>query len=261
VDRPREPLPSRVEGLPELPAESLDAFDDGLRILGLTDVSPEARRAIVDHLRLLLAWNAAINLTAIRDPTEAIRRHVLDSLTAVSTLREWRIDAFVDIGSGGGYPGLPLAAAVPARRVLLVDSVQKKAGFLRTVSAAVGPVVPVEAFAGRVETLAADGRHRERWPAVVARAVGSLAELAELGLPLIAQGGLLVAWKRGDLGQELAAADPVLRQLGGGRPTVVPVDPRLGLAEHSLVTVAKVAPTPAGFPRDPAIRRRAGSRA
>ncbi len=143
----------------------------------------------------------------------------------MSVLRRQRVDAFIDIGSGGGYPGLPLAVAVPARRALLVDSVEKKARFLQTAAAAVGPAGTVEGFAGRAEALAADGRHRERWPAVVARAVGSLAELAELGLPLIAPGGVLVAWKRGDLGPELAAAERPLEVLGGDPPTVVPVDP------------------------------------
>jgi 16S rRNA (guanine527-N7)-methyltransferase len=256
VDRPREPLPSRVEGLPDLPPESLRAIDDGLRTLGLT-LPAEARRAIVDHLRLLLAWNAAINLTAIRDPSQAMRRHVLDSLSAVAVLRGRQVDAFIDIGSGGGYPGLPLAVAVPARRALLVESVEKKARFLRTVSTAVGLGGVVEAFSGRAEALAADERHRARWPAVVARAVGSLAELAELGLPLLAPGGVLVAWKRGDLGPELAAAERPLRLLGGDPPTIERVDPQLGLDDHALVIVVKARPTPAGYPRDPAVRRRA----
>ena len=256
MDRPREPLPSRVEDLPDLPPESLVALAEGLRTLGLADLPTEAQSAIEDHLRLLLAWNQAINLTAIRDPTEAVRRHILDSLSAVPILRRERVDAFVDIGSGGGYPGLPLALAVPARRALLVESVDKKARFLRTVAAAVGPPGAVEAFTGRAESLAADGRHRERWPAVVARAVGGLAELAELGLPLVAPGGVLVAWKRGDLAHELAAAEQPLRVLGGDPPTVVPVDPFLGLAEHVLVIVVKARPTPAGYPRDPAVRRR-----
>jgi 16S rRNA (guanine527-N7)-methyltransferase len=256
VDRLREPLPSRVEDLPDLPPEALAVLDRGLRILGLEDLPADARRAIEDHLRLLLAWNVAVNLTAVRDPVAAVRRHVLDSLTATHLLRERRIDAFVDIGSGGGFPGLPLAAAVPARRAVLVDSIGKKARFLETAAAAVGLAGVAEAFGGRAEELATDGRHRERWPAVVARAIGDLAELAELGLPLLAQGGSLVAWKRGDLGAELTAAAAALDRLGAGQPSVVPVDPRLGLDGHVLVVIAKERPTPGAYPRDPAVRRR-----
>ncbi len=102
-----------------------------------------AQRAAIDgHVRLLLAWTAAINLTAIRDPGEVAVAHVLDSLTAVPLLRSAGIDAFVDLGSGGGLPGLPLAIALPARRALLVESTGKKARFLETAVAAVMPVRP-----------------------------------------------------------------------------------------------------------------------
>ena len=195
-----------------------------------------------------MAWNAAINLTAVRDPVEAVRRHILDSLVAVATLRDRGIDAFVDIGSGGGYPGLPLAAAVPARRALLVDSVGKKARFLATAAAATGLGSSVEAFAGRAETLAADDRHRERWPAVVARAVGSMAELAELGLPLVARDGVLVAWKRGAIDAELEAAGPAITAVGGAPPIVLPAVHGIGLDDHRLVIVAKVRADAGGLP-------------
>jgi 16S rRNA (guanine527-N7)-methyltransferase len=256
MDRPREPLPSRVEGLPELPADALAELDRGLALLELVDLPGDSRRILVDHLRLLAAWNEAINLTAIRDPVAAVRLHVLDSLTAVAVLRARGVDAILDLGSGAGFPGIPLAMAVPARRALLVDSVAKKARFLAAAVAGLGLAGRVEAFSGRVEELAGDRRHRERWPAVVARAVGSLAEVAEIGLPLVAPGGLLIAWKRGDLGPELGAAEPILAALGGGATNVVPTDPGLGLEGHVLVVTAKVGSSPPGYPRDPATRRR-----
>ena len=256
MDRHREPLPSRVEDLPGLPEPALAALEDGLGTLALEDLAPSDHRAIVDHLRLLLVWTGAINLTAIRDPVAAVRGHILDSLAAVTILREHAVDAFIDLGSGGGYPGVPLAAAVPARRALLVESVAKKARFLETAVAAIGMSDRLETFAGRAEALGRDPRHRERWPAVVARAVGSLGEVAELGLPLLAPDGVLVAWKTADLDAELAAARGALGTLGGGRPEIRPVDPRLGLGGHVLVVVAKTGPTPKAYPRDPALRGR-----
>ncbi len=256
MDRPREPLPSRVDGLSELPGEALDVLEAGLASLGLIDLPERARTDVTDHLRLLLAWNTAINLTAIRDPTVAVRRHIVDSLTAVPVLRDRGVDAFVDLGSGGGYPGLPLAAVLPARRALLVDSVAKKARFLGVAAAAIGATDRIEAFAGRAEELAADRRHRERWPAVVARAVGGLAELAELGLPLLARDGVLVAWKRGDVTPELVASERALGILGADPARIVEVDPALGLDEHVLVVLTKAGRTPAGYPRDPAERKR-----
>jgi 16S rRNA (guanine527-N7)-methyltransferase len=259
VSQDREPLPSRVEGLPPLPPEALLSLDQGLIALRLADLAAPVRSGLIDHLRLLLAWNRAINLSAIRAADDAVREHILDSLSAVHVLRERRLDALLDLGSGGGYPGLPLGLAQPTRRMLLVESVAKKAAFL---SAAAGVVRAdwagggeIEVFNGRAEALAVDRRHRERWPAVVARAIAPLAELAELALPLVARGGVLVAWKRQPFEIELEAAESALDSLGGGPPQVIPIA-LAGLEDHILVVVEKVGPTPVGYPREPALRRR-----
>src|SRR5512140_1456120 len=137
VETPRKPLPTRVDETPDLPPAYDAALRGGLGALGVA-LDPDARGAIDGHARLLLAWTEAINLTAIREPAAVALRHVIDSLTAVPVLRERAIDRFVDIGSGGGYPGLPLAAALPATRALLAEPIGKKAGFLNTVIAATG---------------------------------------------------------------------------------------------------------------------------
>lgn len=252
--RDRAPLPTRVTGLPELPPTYRLAVDRGLADLGIVlDVG--ASRAIDDHVRLFLAWNAKVNLSAIREPDDVAREHVLDSLSALAHLRGRAIDAFVDLGSGGGFPGLPLAFALPARRVLLVDSVAKKARFLVAAAGATGAAGRVRVAATRAEALATDRREREAWPAVLARAVASLPELAELAFPLLARGGVLVAWKRLPLADELAAAGPALAALGGGPLEVVPSGVA-GLEDHVLVVARKIRGTPPGFPRSPAERRR-----
>ncbi len=182
-------------------------------------------------------------------------RHVVDSLSAVALLRERRVASLVDLGSGGGFPGLPIAAALPATRVLLVFAVAKTGSFLATACEAVGRGGRVAVASERAEALAADPRRRERWDAVVARAVGSLAELVELAFPLLAPGGWLVAWKRGDTSVERAVAWRAVEALGGGRIEVRAVAAR-GLDGHHLVVVTKHRPTPAGYPRDPDLRRR-----
>lgn len=251
----REPLPTRVDDLPDLADEARALLRDCLPALGLGDLSPAVLASLEDHLRLLSAWNQAINLTAIREDVAAVRLHLLDSLTAIALLRQRRIDAFIDLGSGAGFPGLPVALVLPARRALLVESIGKKARFLETAARSLGIEDRVEAFAGRAETLAADDRHRERWPAVLVRAVGSLPELVEVGLPLVAPGGVLVAWKRNPVAPELEAAAGSLAALGGGRPTTIPVD-LPGIEEHVLVVVEKIGRTPIGYPRDPAVRKR-----
>ena len=260
MSQDREPLPSRVEGLPPLPPEALAVLAEGLAMLGLDDLSEPVVRGLIDHLRLLLAWNQSINLSAIRAPEAAVREHILDSLTAVHALREHGFDALLDLGSGGGYPGLPLALALPARRTLLVESVGKKAAFLSAAAAVLSvdarPAAgEIEVFNGRAEALAGDGRHRERWPAVVARAIAALPELAEVALPLVAHGGLLVAWKRRPIEAELHSAAPAIALLGGGPPRTLPVT-LAGLEDHVLVVVEKVKATPAGYPRDPVQRKR-----
>jgi 16S rRNA (guanine527-N7)-methyltransferase len=270
LDRPRDPLPTRVESCPPLPAAYDDALDEALAALDLT-LPPPVRAAIDGHVRLLLAWNAAINLTSVRDPAHVAVRHVADSLTGLGALRAAGIDAFLDLGSGGGYPGIPLAAALPSAEALLIDSVGKKAKFLDVAVNAVGLAGRVRVGSVRAEALAADRRHRECWPAVTARAVAPLAELVELAFPLLAPGGLLIAWKRGEIGPELSAAQRAIEVLGGGSIEVRParddgqsrpadLGRRDGLADldgHCLVLVRRGRqPVPAAYPRDPAGRRR-----
>ncbi len=254
LDRPRDPLPTFVQDLAPLPTVFSDILEKGLRALDL-DLPADARAVIDGHVRLLLAWTAAINLTAIRDPADVARLHVLDSLAAAPLLRARGIRRLLDIGSGGGFPGIPLAAALGSDRTLLVDSVGKKVRFLETVITATGLERRVAAEARRSETIAHDPRDREAWPAVTARAVASLAELVELGLPLVAPGGVLVAWKRHPVDDELAAARGALRALSAGRPQVQRV-PVPGLEDHRLVIVPRDGQIDARYPRDPAERRR-----
>jgi 16S rRNA (guanine527-N7)-methyltransferase len=202
-----------------------------------------------------LAWTRAINLTAIRDPAAVALAHVVDSLSGVAVLHERGVDRFMDLGSGGGYPGIPIAAALPAARALLVEPIRKKAAFLSVVAAATGLGSTVEAAPVRVEALASDARHRGRWPAITARAVASLGDLVELAVPLLEPGGMLVAWKRGEIESEWVGAERALTAMGGGslarRPVEVP-----GLERHCLIVVTARGRAPEVYPRDPGTRRR-----
>ena len=254
LDRPRDPLPTRVQDLPPLPAEYADAVEEGLRALEL-DLPADARAILDGHVRLLLAWTTAINLTAIREPADVARLHVLDSLAAAPVLRSRGIGRLLDLGSGGGFPGIPLAAALGSDRALLVDSVGKKVRFLETVIRATGLERRVAAEAQRSEAIARDPRDREAWPAVTARAVTSLAELVELALPLVAPGGVLLAWKRYPVDDELDAAAGALRALRAGRPEIQRIRVP-GLEDHRLVIVPRDGPIDVRYPREPSERRR-----
>ena len=250
----REPLPTRIQDLPELPPAYAVALERGLRDLGL-GLDASARAAIDGHVRLLLAWTRAINLTAIREPAAIATAHVVDSLSAVALLRERAVDRILDLGSGGGFPGLPIAAAMPGTAVDLAETIGKKAGFLRTVVEATGLEERVTVHALRAEALAADRARRGSWSVVVARAVASSAELVELAFPLLRPGGVLIAWKRGDLGAELGAARRAVDALGGGTVEVRDVAVA-GLSGHRLVIATRGGDVPSAYPRDPAARRR-----
>jgi 16S rRNA (guanine527-N7)-methyltransferase len=280
VDRRRESLPTRVDELPSLPPAFDRALAKAAAALGI-QLDERAMTALADHARLLMAWNAAINLTAIVDPERIAVLHAADSLAAVPIIAAAHGPAgrpdrgpvpeprrgpgraprrILDLGSGAGYPGLPIAIALPGIEVLLVESVAKKARFLETACAVMGLGVRVRVANARAEALAnagagsGPGRRPEVFDVVTARAVGALPELVELALPLLAVGGRLVAWKRGEIGAELEAAARASARLGGGElqdhPVAVP-----GLDGHRLIVVEKSSPTPPGFPRDPAARR------
>ena len=271
-DSPRPELPADPGSLAPMGPAFDEALDAGLAELGLTDgpaATTTARQSYEAHARLLRDWNAAINLTAIRDPADVARRHVCDSLSAVATLTDLARPgaALLDIGSGGGYPGLPLAAALPLGRLGLLDSISKKARFLGVAGAAVatvldggeGPVPRIEAIAERAEDLAEEPDQRGAWDIVIARAVGSLAEVIELSMPLTREGGTVVAWKREEerdgLRAELRRAGSIIRATGGGRPDVVAIDTP-ALPGHRLVVVTKERATPASYPRPAGVRKR-----
>jgi 16S rRNA (guanine527-N7)-methyltransferase len=255
----RVPLPTCVNGLDSLPDAYETVFVAGLAAAmhaeQATALTPAQVEAIGDHVRLLMAWNQAINLSGIREPGAIALEHVLDSLTAIPFLRRAGVEEFIDLGSGGGFPGLPLAVALPARRAVLVESVGKKARFLATAVECVGIHDRVHVAATRAETLAADPHHRGQWQAVTARAVADMSELIELALPLLMVGGLLVAWKRRPAEEELERARMALHQVRGRVIRLEPVSVP-GLEDHVLAVIEKVGETPPQFPRDPAIRRR-----
>src|SRR5262245_31926721 len=170
VTTERAPLPQSSGGLPPLPDEFWQTLDDGLQAADI-QLEPHARDAIDRHVRLLTAWNAAINLTALRTPELIARGHVLDSLIAADALKPLKATTVLDLGSGGGFPGLPLAAVLPLTRVALVDSIGKKARFLdvaaREVSAALPTPPEISAMSERAEDLAEEPDHRDAWDLVV----------------------------------------------------------------------------------------------
>jgi 16S rRNA (guanine527-N7)-methyltransferase len=230
---PREPLPESLDGLPPFADSARAILAAGVDALGLNLDRPNMA-ALEGHARLLLAWTEHINLTGIRDPDGVAREHLLDSLAAAPLLREVGAKSVLDLGSGGGFPGVPLAIAVPGAQVLLVDSIAKKARFLDVLVEALALTDRVEVIHARAEALTSSVKVN----AVCVRAVAGLERLAELCGPLLAPGGRMIAWKRGDLTAEIAAATAALQRAGFDRPDVIEV-PVAGLEDHRLVVAAR----------------------
>ncbi len=204
--------------------------------------------ALTRYEHELLEWNARFNLTAIRDPQEIRIKHFLDSLTCLLALREAPVERLIDIGTGAGFPGLPLKIIYSKMQLTLVESVGKKADFCRHVVKTL-ELQGVEVIQERAETIGQIPAYREQYDWAVARAVAVLPVLAEYLLPLVRVGGSMLAMKGESGPAEAHSAEHALRVLGGHLRQLVPVTLPGVVEERYLVVIDKVAATPAGYPR------------
>ncbi len=167
---------------------------------------------------LLLEWNQRFNLTAITDPQEVLTKHFLDSLAFLFAIpRRFKVSGtlkLLDVGSGAGFPGLPLQIAYPTWQITLLEATGKKVRFLEQVIADLG-LSQARALQGRAEDLAHDPQHRAAYDLVTARALAALPTLLEYCLPFCAPGGLVIAAKKGDISAELERSKAAASKLGG----------------------------------------------
>lgn len=201
---------------------------------------------------LLLAWNERIALTTIREPHDIRVRHFLDSLTCATVTGPLDDLSLIDVGSGAGFPGLPLKILYPGLRLTLVDSVAKKARFLELVATELG-LQNVTVVAERAETLGRDSAFREQFDWATARAVAELRILVEYLLPLCRVGGALLAQKGESGAAEMAAATEAIEQLGGGEPRISTIHLPGLERTHNLIIVPKIRATDDRYPRRPGV--------
>lgn len=238
----------------------LRVLREGLEGLGLS--LPEAAlEAMARHAEMVRVWNERVNLTAVVAPEAMAARHFVDSLTVLLALREpgwpprpaeWPARRLADVGSGAGFPGLVLKVAWPALAVALIESVGKKARFLKAVVSALD-LKGVAVLSQRAEAVGQDLGHRGRYDVAIARAVAALPVLLEYLLPLVRLGGVAVAMKGPEVDEELAAARGALDRLGGALRERRDLAWPPHLPPRTLLIIEKIAPTPANYPRRPGI--------
>ena len=189
----------------------------GLAALEVT-LSPAQLEQFHQFATLLLQWNESINLTAVRTAEGIVSRHFLDSLSLIQVTGVLSGQRLIDVGTGPGFPGLPLKIVFPTLQLTLVESVAKKARFLEAIVAELG-LSDVTILVERAEAVGQMATHREQYDWAVARAVAELRVLVEYLLPLCRLDGRAVAMKGAGAETELAAAGTALAALGGGVPT------------------------------------------
>ena len=231
----------------ELQADILTA---GAEALGVSLTEAQARQ-FVRYYAELARWNERVNLTAITEWEAVQSWHYLDSLSAAAALPpdSLRSGLFIDVGSGGGFPGIPMKLAFPGMRGMLLDSTAKKTAFLAHVREALG-LEGVSVRTGRAEAVAHDAEMREGFDVAFARAVAEVATLAELTLPFVRVGGTVVLHKKAGIRAELERGIGAVETLGGSVREVLPVE-LPGLHDRALVVLDKNLPTPERYPRRP----------
>ena len=226
----------------------------GAKELGIT-LSERQLDAFDAFTALMLDWNRKLNLTRITDPEEIAVKHYLDSLVLLAKVEVPEGSSVIDIGTGAGFPGIPLKIARPDLRLTLLDSVRKRLTFLEAAVRELS-LSDVEIVHSRAEDAAREKHLRERFDFATARAVAGLNVLAELCLPFCRVGGRFAAYKGPEIGTEVEAASKAIRLLGGKVEAVHEFDLPLGGIRRSLVIISKVKATPAGYPRKAGIPER-----
>lgn len=220
---------------------------NGLKELGVS-LADEQINQFLDYYELLVEWNKVMNLTAITDYEEVITKHFIDSLSVVKSCDLNDNLKILDLGTGAGFPGIPLKIAFPNLNIVLVDSLNKRINFLNEVINKLN-LKNISAYHARAEEIGKDKKHREQYDICVSRAVANLATLSEYCMPFIKVGGKFIPYKSGKIDDEIISSENAIRILGGKMDQVYKFKLPKTDMERSLVVIDKINNTPSIYPR------------
>lgn len=228
-------------------AYDLTILEEGCKELGIT-LDENQKKQFTDFYEYLVEKNKVMNLTGITEFQEVLIKHFLDSLACVKSVDMSRIKRIMDIGTGAGFPGVPLKIAFPHLEACLLDSLKKRVNFLEETFQML-KLENITAIHGRAEEYAKNKQYRETYDLCVSRAVSNLATLSEYCLPYVKTGGYFISYKSGTVQEEVEQAQKAVKILGGKIQDVVYFQLPDSEIQRSLVVIEKIKATPGRYPR------------
>ena len=222
-------------------------FEEKLSQIGIT-LSDKQKEQFDKFYELLVEWNKVMNLTGITEYEELNEKHFVDSLSIVKAIDMNQVHSLVDIGTGAGFPGIPLKIAFPHIKVVLLDSLNKRINFLNTVIKELG-LENIETIHGRAEDFAKQPEYIEQFDLCVSRAVANLATLSEYCIPYVKKDGMFVPYKSGEIDEEVEQSKKAIHVLGGKLDKVIKFQLPGTEIGRSFVKINKVQNTAKKYPR------------